>query len=115
VVEVAAQEPGEWTHSVGGMPALLGLQEATQLFGLSSQQNLSAVVRQGRFAPADYHLSGSPLRSLDTLIEAGPEMRAKSRTVMWAVVPYVEAALRQRRYTGPGSVIVPRGRAARAV
>ncbi|MEU1601487.1 hypothetical protein ABZ468_54830 [Streptomyces sp. NPDC005708] len=52
---------------------------------------------------------------LDTLIEAGPEMRAKSRTVMWAVVPQVEAALRQRRYTGPGSVIVPRGRAAKAL
>ncbi|MGI5517918.1 hypothetical protein [Streptomyces sp. CA-106131] len=95
------------------MLALLGLQEATQLFGLSSQQNLSAVVRQGRFTPADYHLSGSPLWLMDTLIETAPEMRAKSRTVVWAVVPQVEAALRQGRYTGPGSAIVPRGPAAR--
>ncbi|WP_324787009.1 hypothetical protein [Streptomyces sp. H51] len=111
---VAAQEPGVWARTVDDVPPLVGLQEATALFGLSSQQNLSAVVRQGRFTPADYHLSGSPLWLLDTLIEAAPEIQAKSRTVMWAVVPQVEAALRQRRYTGPGSVIVPRGRAAKA-
>ncbi len=111
---VVEQEPGEWARSVEDMPPVLGLQEATALFGLSSQQNLSAVVRQGRFAPADYQLSGSPLWLLDTLIEAAPEIQAKSRSVMWAVVPQVEAALRQRRYTGPGSVIVPRGRAAKA-
>ncbi|MFF4504848.1 hypothetical protein [Streptomyces sp. NPDC001401] len=109
---VAAQEPGVWARSVNEVPPLVGLQEATALFGLSSQQNLSAVVRQGRFAPADYQLSGSPLWLLDTLIEAAPEIQAKSRTVMWAIVPQVEAALRQGRYTGPGSVIVPRGRAA---
>jgi hypothetical protein len=109
---VATQEPGAWTRDVKGMPPLVGLQEATQLFGLSSQQNLSAVVRQGRFAPADYQLSGSPLWLLDTLIEAAPEIQAKSRTVMWAIVPQVEAALRQGRYNGPGSKIVPRGHAA---
>ncbi|MFI5799081.1 hypothetical protein [Streptomyces sp. NPDC051677] len=109
---VAAQEPGVWARSVDELPPLLGLQEATQLFSLSSQQNLSAVVRQGRFVSADYQLSGSPLWLLDTLIEAAPEIQAKSRTVMWAIVPQVEAALRQRRYTGPGSVIIPRGHAA---
>ncbi|MEU6318080.1 hypothetical protein [Streptomyces sp. NPDC047009] len=109
---VAEQEPGVWARSVNEVPPLVGLQEATQLFGLSSQQNLSAVVRQGRFVPADYRLSGSPLWLLDTLIEAAPDIRAKSRTVMWAIVPQVEAALRQGRYTGPGSVIVPRGPAA---
>jgi hypothetical protein len=107
--QVAAQEPGAWATSVDEVPPLLGLQEATALFGLTSQQNLSAVVRQGRFAPEDYRLSGSPLWLLDTLIEAAPEIRAKSRTVMWSIVPQVEAALRQGRYNGPGSVIVPRG------
>jgi hypothetical protein len=35
--------------------------------------------------------------------------------VSWAVDPKVEAALRQKRYTGPGSVIVPRGLAAKRV
>ncbi|MEU4095512.1 hypothetical protein [Streptomyces sp. NPDC026673] len=112
---VAAQEPGVWASSVKEVPPLLGLQETTQLFGLSSQQNLSAVVRQGRFAPADYQLSGSPLWLLDTLIEAAPDLRAKSRSVMWAIVPQIEAALRQGRYDGPGSSIVPRGLAAKAV
>jgi hypothetical protein len=112
---VAEQEPGEWARSVEGLPPLLGLQEATALFGLSSQQNLSAVVRQGRFASADYQLSGSPLWLLDTLIQAAPEIQAKSRSVVWAVVPQVEAALRQGRYNGPGSVIAPRGRAAKAL
>lgn len=111
---VAAQEPGVWARGVDEVPPLCGLQEATQLFGLSSQQNLSAVVRQGRFAPADYQLSGSPLWLLDTLIEAAPDIRAKSRKVMWAIVPQIEAALRQGRYTGPGSAIVPRGPAAKA-
>ncbi|MFH8771994.1 hypothetical protein [Streptomyces sp. NPDC017958] len=109
---VAAQEPGVWARTKDEVPPLVGLQEATALFGLTSQQNLSAVVRQGRFAPADYQLSGSPLWLLDTLIKAAPEIQAKSRTVMWAIVPQVEAELRQGRYTGPGSAIVPRGRAA---
>ncbi|MGW1625785.1 hypothetical protein [Streptomyces sp. NPDC002172] len=113
---VASQEPGAWTRTKAEVPPLLGLQEATALFGLSTQQNLSAVVRQGRFAPADYQLSGSPLWLLDTLIKAVPEIQARSRSVMWAVVPQVEAALRQGRYSGPGSTIVPRGRiAAKAV
>jgi hypothetical protein len=110
---VAEQEPGVWAESVEEVPPLVGLQEATQLFGLTSAQNLSAVVRQGRFAPADYRLSGSPLWLLDTLIAAAPEIRAKSRTVMWAVDSQVEAALRQKRYAGPGSFIVPRGLAAK--
>lgn len=109
---VAEQEPAVWARSVEEVPPLVGLQEVTALFGMSSQQNLSAVVRQGRFAPADYRLSGSPLWLLDTVIEAAPDLRAKSRTVMWAIVPQVEAALRQGRYSGPGSVIVPRGPAA---
>ena len=112
---LAEQEPGVWVESVDELPPLLGLQEATQLFGLSSQQNLSAVVRQGRFAAPDYQLSGSPLWILDTLIEAAPEIQAKSRTLTWAVDPAVETALRQRRYDGPGSVIVPRGSAAKAL
>ncbi|MED7827351.1 hypothetical protein [Streptomyces chiangmaiensis] len=104
-----------WAQSVDELPPLVGLQEATQLFGLSSRQNLPAVVRLGRFTPADYQLSGSPPWLLDTLIEAAPDIQAKSRTVMWSIVPQVEAALRQGRYTGPGSAIVPRGRAAKAL
>ncbi|REE61459.1 hypothetical protein BX257_4038 [Streptomyces sp. 3212.3] len=112
---VAEQEPGVWATSLEEVPPMVGLQEVTQLFGLSSQQNLSAVVRQGRFASADYQLSGSPLWLLDTVIKAVPEIREKSRTLTWTVDPQVEAALRQRRYTGPGSKIVPRGLAARAV
>lgn len=63
----------------------------------------------------DYQLSGSPLWLLDTLIEAAPQMQAKSRTVPWVINAQVQAALRQKRYTGPGSVIVPRGLAAKAV
>jgi hypothetical protein len=96
------------------MPALLGLQEATRLFGLSSQQNLSAVVRQGRFAPADYHLSGSPQWRLDTLIKTAPEMREVPHSVVGGRAAGRGGAA-PRRHTGAGSVIVPRGRAAKAV
>ncbi|MGW3827824.1 hypothetical protein ACWEAF_37555 [Streptomyces sp. NPDC005071] len=111
---VAEQEPGAWTESVDEVPPLLGLQETTQLFGLSSQQSMSSAVRKGGFVAPDYSLSGSPIWLLDTLINvAAPMMQAKARTVPWAVNPQVEAAFRQRRYTGPGSVIVPRGLAAK--
>lgn len=112
---VAAQEPGYWAEATAELPPVLGLQETTVLFGLTAQQNLSAFVRQGKFLAPDYQLSGSPLWLLDTLIEGAPTMRAKARTLSWAVDPEVEAALRQKRYDGPGSVIVPRGRAAKAV
>ncbi|WP_326604274.1 hypothetical protein [Streptomyces sp. NBC_01800] len=107
---VAEQEPGVWAQTVAEVPPLLGLQEATQLFGVASQQSMAAMVRKGPFTvPADYQLSGSKLWLLDTLIEAAPEMQAKSRTLPWAINTQVAAALRQGRYTGPGSVIVPRG------
>ncbi|WP_406515586.1 hypothetical protein OH809_24980 [Streptomyces sp. NBC_00873] len=110
---VAAQEPGVWAQSVEEIPPLLGLQEVTQLFGVASQQSMAAMVRKGPFTvPADYQLSGSKLWLLDTLIEAAPEMQAKSRVLPWAINTQVAAALRQKRYTGPGSVIVPRGLAA---
>lgn len=110
---VAAQEPGVWAQTVEEIPPLLGLQEVTQLFGVASQQSMAAMVRKGPFTvPADYQLSGSPLWLLDTLIEAAPQMQAKSRTLPWAINAQVQAALRQKRYTGPGSVIVPRGPAA---
>lgn len=112
---LAEQEPGFWAEAVDELPALVGLQEVVALFGLSTQQNLSAVVRQGRFAPTDYQLSGSPLWLLDTVINAVPEIREKSRTLTWTVDAQVEAALRQHRYAGPGSKIVPRGLAAKAV
>jgi hypothetical protein len=72
-------------------------------------------VRQGRFVPADYQLSGSPLWLLGTLIDAAPAIQEKSRTVSWAIDPRVQAALQQRRYAGPGSVIVPRGLAAKGL
>lgn len=110
---VAAQEPGVWAQTVEEIPPLLGLQEVTQLFGVASQQSMAAMVRKGPFTvPADYQLSGSPLWLLDTLIEAAPQMQAKSRTLPWAINTQVQAALRQKRYTGPGSAIVPRGPAA---
>lgn len=108
------QEPGWWATSTEEIPPVLGLQEITELFGMTSQQNLSAFVRKGLFLPPDYQLSGSPLWLLDSLIEGAPAMREKARKLAWAVDPEVEAALRQRRYTGPGSKIVPRGKAAAA-
>jgi hypothetical protein len=111
---LAEQSPGVWMESVEEVPPLLGLQETTQLFGLSSQQQMSATVRTGGFTQPDYSLSGSPIWLLDTLVNvAAPMMQARARTVSWAVNPQVEAALRQRRYTGPGSRIVPRGLAAK--
>jgi hypothetical protein len=112
---VAAQEPGWWAETKDELPPVLGLQETTALFGMTTQQNLSAFVRQGKFLAPDYQLSGSPLWLLDTLIEGAPTMRAKARTLSWAVDPEVEAALRQKRYDGPGAVIVPRGPAAKGI
>ncbi|MFF3493751.1 hypothetical protein ACFYWS_20630 [Streptomyces sp. NPDC002795] len=109
----AEQEPGWWAKDVDELPPVVGLQEVTQLFGMTSQQNMSAFVRQDKFLQADYQLSGSPLWLLDTVVEGAPQLQAKARTLSWAVDPQVEAALRQRRYDGPGSRIVARGLAAK--
>lgn len=35
-----------WVQTVEEIPPLLGLQEATQLFGVASQQSMAAMVRQ---------------------------------------------------------------------
>ncbi|MFE5089474.1 hypothetical protein ACFRCI_03550 [Streptomyces sp. NPDC056638] len=106
---VEQQSPGWWAKSVGELPPIVGMQECEALFGVS-QRSLADRVGKGIWIMPDYRLSGSPLWLLDTVLEAEPPA---SRTVQWVADPVVVAALRERRYEGPGSVIVPRGPAAR--
>jgi hypothetical protein len=69
-------------------------------------------VSTGRFRPADYTLSGSPIWLLEPVVEDAPALQAGARGVEWAINEKVLAALRDGSYDGPGARIVPRGRAA---
>ena len=110
----AEQEPGAWVESAGELPPIVGLQEITELFGLDDQRKTAAFARQGRFGSEDWRLSGSPLWLLDTIVARVPELRAATLaaglrgTREWVVDSGVEAALRERRYDGPGSEILAR-------
>ncbi|GAA1353493.1 hypothetical protein [Streptomyces beijiangensis] len=109
---VEEQSPGRWARSVDEMPPIVGLTECAELFH-TSREALSVIARRGGFVPADYRLSGSPLWLLSTV--AGPGVYvgpAQARKLDWAPDPDVLAALQGGTYDGPGSVIVPRGRAA---
>lgn len=66
----------------------------------------------GRFRPADYTLSGSPIWLLAPVVEDAPALQAGARGVDWAIDEKVLAALRDGGYEGPGARIVPRGKAA---
>lgn len=83
------------------------------LFHLPAQGNLATTVATGRFAPADWTLSGSQLWLLDTVLEAVPALRQSARALPWSADEDVIAALREGRYDGPGSVVLTRGRWAR--
>ncbi|MGW0731705.1 hypothetical protein [Streptomyces sp. NPDC002851] len=96
--------------SKGELPALVGLQEYGELFGVTQQQVALARRRGlGMVAPEDYVLSSSPLWLLDTVLDAADETMARSRKGTWQLREDVAATLRDGRYEGPGSSIAKRG------
>jgi hypothetical protein len=109
---IKQQDPGYWVSEVSQLPPLVGQSELVSLFQLPSSALLRGAVRSGRFRPADYHLSGSPIWLLEPVVEDAPALQAGARDVKWAIDGKVLSALRKGTYDGPGSVIVPRGRAA---
>ncbi|GAA3304832.1 hypothetical protein GCM10020295_57010 [Streptomyces cinereospinus] len=109
---VKEQDPGHWVGEVNQLPPLVGQAELVALFRLPSGALLRKAVSTGRFRPADYTLSGSPIWLLEPVMEDAPALQAGARGVDWAVDEQVLAALREGTYDGPGSRIVPRGKAA---
>lgn len=109
---IKEQDPGYWVGEVDQLPPLVGQAELVALFQLSSGALLRKAVSTGRFRPADYTLSGSPIWLLEPVVEDAPALQAGARGVDWAIDEQVLAALRGGSYDGPGSKIVPRGRAA---
>ncbi|WP_274558027.1 hypothetical protein [Streptomyces spiramyceticus] len=112
---IRSQDPGYWVHNVSELPPLVGPAEVVSLFGLSSRQLLNKAQDSGRFRPADYTLSGTPIWLLDGIVEDAPALQAGARSVAWQIDEQVLEALRAGTYAGPGAVIVPRGPAARKV
>lgn len=110
---VKEQDPGYWVGQVDQLPPLVGQAELVALFRLPSGALLRKAVGTGRFRPADYTLSGSPIWLLEPVLEDVPALQAGARGVDWAVDDRVLAALRDGTYDGPGARIVPRGKAAR--
>ncbi|MFI9149460.1 hypothetical protein [Streptomyces sp. NPDC053367] len=109
---IKEQEPGYWVSEVSQLPPLVGQAELTTLFRLSSSALLRKAVDTGRFRPADYTLSGSPIWLLEPVLGDVPALQEGARTVDWQVDEKVLAALRDGAYDGPGSKIIPRGKAA---
>ncbi|MFD9792082.1 hypothetical protein ACFWXK_14150 [Streptomyces sp. NPDC059070] len=109
---VEEQAPGRWVGEVSELPPLVGQAELVSLFGLPSNALLRKAVSTGRFRPADYTLSGSPIWLLEPVMEDLAALQAGARTVPWAVDERVLAALRDGTYEGPGARIAPRGKAA---
>lgn len=109
------QDPGYWVREVEQLPPLVGQSELVALFRLPSVELLRKSIGTGRFRPADYTLSGSPIWLLEPVVADAPALQEGARTVDWAVDDKVLAALRDGSYEGPGSRIVPRGKAANKV
>lgn len=107
------QGDAEEVMSRDDLPSIVGQQEIMALFRLPAQGNLATTVASGRFVAADWQLSGSRLWLLETVLEGVPSLRESARTLPWEVDAHVLEALRQRRYDGPGSVVLTRGRWAR--
>ncbi|MFI1100240.1 hypothetical protein [Streptomyces melanogenes] len=109
---VKEQSPGYWAREIDQLPPLVGQSEVAALFQLTSSALLRNAVGTGRFRPADYTLSGSPIWRLEPVVEDAPVLQADARTVGWKIDEEVLAALRNGSYDGPGSRIMPRGKAA---
>ncbi|MFJ9907927.1 hypothetical protein ACIRVK_34480 [Streptomyces sp. NPDC101152] len=109
---VEEQAPGYWVGEVEQLPPLVGQAEVTALFRLEDSALVRKAVGTGRFRPADYTLSGSPIWLLEPIIEDAPSLQASARGVEWAIDESILTALRDGTYDGPGSKIIPRGRAA---
>ncbi|MFI1436527.1 hypothetical protein [Streptomyces lydicus] len=110
---IKEQDPGYWVGEVDQLPPLVGQAELVSLFRLPSGALLRKAVGTGRFRPADYTLSGSPIWLLEPVMGDVPALQAGARGVDWAVDEKVLAALREGNYEGPGAKIVPRGKVAR--
>lgn len=110
---IAEQGKG-WMADLGDeLPAIVGQQEVMELFHLPSQGTLATRIAGGTFPTEDWLLSGSRLWLLETVIEAVPALRETARSLPWEVDETVAAALRSGTYSGPGSVVLTRGRHAR--
>ncbi|MFM9493665.1 hypothetical protein ACKI1Q_08505 [Streptomyces galilaeus] len=109
---VKEQDPGYWVREVEQLPPLVGQAELVVLFRLPSGALLRKAMSTGRFRPADYNLSGSPIWLLEPVVADAPALQAGARGVDWAINEEVLVALRDGSYDGPGSRIVPRGKAA---
>ncbi|WP_149038073.1 hypothetical protein [Kitasatospora sp. MBT63] len=127
---VEAQQPAAWVTDVAELPVIVGQQEVMQIFGLEHGTLVEQAQKRGAWPAGDWSLSGSHLWLLDTVLEAAALVakdptarpwapaeaeRVRHRAVarIWTPDDAVVDALRVGSYDGPGSKILPRGRAAK--
>ncbi|MFF0409712.1 hypothetical protein ACFYUY_04665 [Kitasatospora sp. NPDC004745] len=127
-----AQQPASWASDITAVPPIVGQQEVMALFGLEHGTLVQQAQARGTFPAGDWHLSGSHLWLLSTVLDAAELMAAdltarpwapadaararhKSLDRAWQADAGVVEALRSRTYDGPGSKILPRGRAAKKI
>lgn len=103
------QAPGWMAYSADELPPIVGQQEVQSLFRLPTQANVATAIATGRFCAPDWRLSGSPLWLLETVVEHAPVLKETARGVSWEMDNAVLSNLREKRYDGPGSVVLPRG------
>ncbi|WP_433547131.1 hypothetical protein ACQPZG_20145 [Streptomyces sp. CA-294286] len=106
----AEQGAGVRPMKKGELPPLVGAQEYSTLFGVT-QSHVSKGLK--RLPACDYHLSGSRVWLLTSVLDAAEETMAGSRNGTWRLNTEVVEALRSGTYDGPGSAFVKRGLAAK--
>ncbi len=127
---VDAQQPAAWVADIADLPVIVGQQEVMQIFGLEHGTLVEQAQKRGAWPVGDWNLSGSHLWLLDTALDAAALVakdptarpwapaevsRIRHRAVarIWEPDAEVVKALREGSYDGPGSKILPRGRAAK--
>ncbi|MER5642038.1 hypothetical protein ABT095_34515 [Kitasatospora sp. NPDC002227] len=127
---VASQQPAKWESEVAKLPALAGQQEVMAIFGLEHGTLVDQAQKRGAWPAGDWHLSGSHLWLLDTVLAAAElvaddptarpwasaeleRVRHKPLARVWKPDMTVVKELREGTYEGPGSKILPRGKAAK--
>ncbi|MFG2143690.1 hypothetical protein ACGFRG_05755 [Streptomyces sp. NPDC048696] len=105
-----AQGAGVRPKVKGELPPLVGAQEYASLFGVDQVHVGQLVKSKSEALPAsDYHLSGSHVWLLSTVLESADKTMSLTRKGLWQLDQSVAEALSEGRYDGPGSFIAKRG------
>ncbi|MFJ4412963.1 hypothetical protein [Streptomyces sp. NPDC088925] len=110
----AGQRPGRMAVTGDELPVIVGLAELGEVFDTKAT-SVQSMLLAGGWREPDWRLSGSPLWLLEPLVAPGVDPRGDGMPRArrsWEPDHEVVASLRAGTYTGPGSTVRARGRAA---